>query len=111
MEWLQEGGLILGAFEEAGYDQARVSLGIGDLMLFYTDGAVEAIGSDGTEFGIDRLVAILQRCSHERASQIRIALEEEILRHCEGKAQDDVTLVVLKVDTEIGDMESGGSGG
>lgn len=96
IEMLDEGGLILGAFPEAAYEQARVDLKPGDLLFLYTDGATESVGADGEEFGLERLIQLLRDRRDAPAGEIRLAIEEEILRHCGGQASDDVTLVVLK---------------
>jgi serine phosphatase RsbU (regulator of sigma subunit) len=96
VEWLREGGLILGIDPRAHYEQERIPLAEGDLLLLYTDGAVEAIDPEGREFGTERLVEVLREHHDRDAATIRLALEEAVLRHCGGKAQDDVTLLVLK---------------
>ncbi|MBD3162697.1 MAG: SpoIIE family protein phosphatase [Candidatus Eisenbacteria bacterium] len=96
IERLEAGGLLLGVLEDAAYEEAFVEIGPGDLLLLYTDGAVEARGPDGEEFGEERLIETLRLNRARRAPEIRVALEAAILRHCEGKAQDDVTLVVVK---------------
>jgi serine phosphatase RsbU (regulator of sigma subunit) len=114
VEWLRDGGLILGVDARAHYEQGRVALRRGDVLLLYTDGAVEAVDPTGREFGCDRLVEVLRERAGAAAGVIRLALEEEVLRHCGGKAQDDVTLLVLRVMGEVGGeapkVEASGSG-
>jgi sigma-B regulation protein RsbU (phosphoserine phosphatase) len=97
IEWLGVGGLILGFDPKAQYEQGRVTLRPGDLLVLYTDGAVEAVDGAGEAFGTDRFVAALVAHAGQDARTIRLALEEAVLRHCGGKAQDDVTLLVLRV--------------
>ncbi len=99
IETLGEGGLILGTFAEARYEQARVDLLAGDHLLLYTDGATECVGADGEQFGVERLTRVLQDHKGMTAAEIRLAIEDEILRHCEGQTSDDVTMVVLKVES------------
>lgn len=117
VEWLRDGGLILGVDPRALYQQGRVSLHRGDVLVLYTDGAVEAVDPAGRELGTDRLVEVLREQAGADARAIRLALEEEVLRHCGGKAQDDVTLLVLRVTGEVGGsigeapkVEASGSG-
>ncbi|MDM7913925.1 MAG: SpoIIE family protein phosphatase [Candidatus Eisenbacteria bacterium] len=97
VEWLRDGGLILGVFQDAVYPQKRLPLRPGDCLLLYTDGAIDAADASGEEFGEARLAAAFAEARGRTAAEIRVALEEAILRHCGGEAQDDVTLVVLKV--------------
>jgi phosphoserine phosphatase RsbU/P len=101
-ESLSEGGLILGSFPDAQYEQARCLLAPGDMVLLYTDGATESAGEAGTEFGVDRIVGVLNREQDRPAAEIRLAMEQEILRHCGGRASDDITLVVIKVGRAAG---------
>lgn len=111
VEWLTEGGLILGLFEDYDCEQGRIDLNDGDLILFYTDGAVEAVNARGEEFGEENLLGLLRSVCDRTPAEIRLALEGTILRHSEGIAQDDVTLVVLKVGSERADMRNASSGG
>jgi sigma-B regulation protein RsbU (phosphoserine phosphatase) len=102
IEWLRDGGLILGIDPDARYQQGRVTLSSGDLLVLYTDGVVEAVDAFGEEFGTDRFVQVLRTHAEGEARTIRLALEEAVLRHCGGKAQDDVTLLVLRVGGPAG---------
>jgi len=95
--WLMEGGLILGAFTDAVHHEEQLRLAPGDHLVFYTDGASECVNGAGEEFGTERIVDVARAKSTRTAQEIRLALQAEILQHCDGKAQDDVTLVVLKV--------------
>ena len=111
VEWLREGGLILGLFEDYTCGQGRIDLHKDDLLLLYTDGAVEAVNAEGEEFGEDNLVELLRSVRDRTPAEIRLALEGTILRHSGGKAQDDVTLVVLKVGSNRITMGNASSGG
>lgn len=107
LDSLRQGGPILGILPDVDFEEGRVHLSAGDCILFYTDGASEGRNSLGEEFGVERLEALLRRLRGESAVEIRLAIQEEILRHCDGKADDDVTLVVLKVG-ETGKEPAGG---
>jgi sigma-B regulation protein RsbU (phosphoserine phosphatase) len=95
--WLNDGGTILGAFAGSSFEEGRIALGVGDILLLHTDGASEAWNASGEEFGVERMIEIVRSNRDRSAAEIRLALTEAILRHCEGKAQDDVTLLVLRV--------------
>ncbi len=60
VELLEDGGLPLGAFDFGSYDEGRITLNEGDLVLFYTDGLTETKAPDGDEdFGEERLNDLL----------------------------------------------------
>ncbi len=107
IESLKEGGPILGVLPDAEFEEGRIDLSAGDCILFYTDGATEGKDPSGEEFGVERIEALLRSFAGRRAVEIRLAMQDEILRHCDGKAEDDVTLVVLKVG-EAGKEPAGG---
>jgi len=52
---LDAGGIVLGICEEAEYPMESVSLEIGDALVFYTDGIIEARSENDEIFGISRL--------------------------------------------------------
>lgn len=97
-ETLEDGGLLLGAFEWATYDQGQTVLSSEDVVLFYTDGLNEAENGTGEQYGEDRILEILSRCRHLTPDEIK----EKIIEDVKGFAgdvhlQDDMTLIVLKV--------------
>jgi sigma-B regulation protein RsbU (phosphoserine phosphatase) len=94
---LEEGGLILGAFPDAVYQESWIRLSPGDLLLFHTDGSVEAQDGTGEEFGLERLIECLRQVRHLPARQIRTELVEAVRRFA-GRVQlaDDLTFIVLK---------------
>src|SRR5215813_14341970 len=52
---LEQGGLIVGAFQESVYDQGEIELRPGDRLVMFTDGLSEAVDGNGEEFGEERL--------------------------------------------------------
>ena len=50
---------LLGALPEAQFERAHASLGVGDVLLLYTDGVTEARGPDGL-FGDERIASLLR---------------------------------------------------
>lgn len=68
----------------------------GDLVALMTDGVTES-SSDEADFGQDGLLEHLVRHRHEPAADIVSHLCKASLRFCEGRQQDDMTMVVCKV--------------
>jgi sigma-B regulation protein RsbU (phosphoserine phosphatase) len=94
---LEEGGLPFGAFPNVKFPEGRFDFVPGDVMLLYTDGAVEAQDPDGEEFGRDRLVAALERLRDRPARQIRTGLVEALRDFTRTPHfADDLTFVVIR---------------
>jgi sigma-B regulation protein RsbU (phosphoserine phosphatase) len=92
-------GLALGVDKDAGFvEQALPALHPGTLLALGTDGIWEAHDPEGRLFGKERFRDILRREAAASAQAMVTAVFEEIDRFCRGMPyQDDVTLVVIKV--------------
>jgi len=91
-------GFPLGIFEEVQYDEWGVTLDVGDILVFHSDGIAETADSEGQFFGTTRLRRLIEQ-HHEITSA---ELADLILREVDWFAQsaplsDDRTLVILKV--------------
>ncbi len=94
---LSQGGLILGAREEAQYQRGFYRILPGDMLVLYTDGIVEAANHDKEEFGVERLKEIIrnsqsQSC-HEICQNILFQVESWVAH---PDALDDRTVVVIQ---------------
>jgi len=94
---LEVGGLPLGAFDGATYDEASLDLAPGDVFVFHTDGLMDARNRT-EEYGTARLVAQVEAHAALSAPE----LGEKILQDLEAYLgdevpADDVTLIVVKV--------------
>jgi sigma-B regulation protein RsbU (phosphoserine phosphatase) len=67
----------------------------GDRLFLYTDGITEAQGSDGEEFGRERLREFLIRSNGVQPSATLDRLFEQITT---GSPQDDLTAVLIHFD-------------
>ena len=97
-EKLELTGFPLGIFEEASYDEWGVTLALGDILVFHSDGIVETTNSEGQFFGTERLRKLIEDHHELNASE----MADRVFREVEWFAQgaplaDDRTLVVLKV--------------
>jgi sigma-B regulation protein RsbU (phosphoserine phosphatase) len=91
-------GFPLGIFEEVQYDEWGVSLKVGDILVFHSDGIAETANSEGQFFGTSRIKRLIEQ--HHEVTAAEMA--DLILREVDWFAQsaplsDDRTLVVLKV--------------
>jgi len=90
---LSENGLFIGPFPNASYSNIVVPFQIGDKLLIYTDGVVEANGPDGQEFGRERLAHFLQSAKDQQPAEIIERLFKTISA---GAQQDDLTVVLAE---------------
>jgi predicted permease len=100
---LSAGGMVLGLFPDAAYEDAEVELQPGDLLAVFTDGVTEARSASDEEFGEDRLKELLQRVVALPAEAVSSTLADHIRRWIAGAEQhDDVTFVVMTmVDRDL----------
>jgi len=97
IERLEAGGLPLGIRAEAHYDCGAVTLALGDLLVVYTDGVVEAENAQGQEFGESRLLTLCQSSATRPAADILGGLMSSVGAFV-GAApqQDDLTCLILR---------------
>ncbi len=94
---LEQGGLIVGAFQESAYVQAEVQLRSGDRLVLFTDGLSEAVDGNDEEFGEGRVAEALRRNRHLSAPALHSSLMDSVSEFCGGEFNDDATVVVVAV--------------
>ncbi|HVG06218.1 MAG TPA: PP2C family protein-serine/threonine phosphatase, partial [Thermoanaerobaculia bacterium] len=89
----------LGTFLDARYEPVRAPLAPGDLLIFYTDGLVEARNAQDQEYGDARLQKAVARAADSRtAREIRDAVLGDLSNFKGDHEQvDDITVVVVRV--------------
>jgi sigma-B regulation protein RsbU (phosphoserine phosphatase) len=90
------GGMMLGVFEEAAFEETEIDLESGDSLVFLTDGVIEAPGADGKRPGLDRVLRALDRSRDLGAQAQAEALTSEMLAEVAGRMRDDMTAFILK---------------
>ena len=94
---LETGGLILGLFPHATYEEETLQLEDGDTLVVFSDGVTEALNGAGDEFGEERLLP----CIDEHRGCPTDVLLDKILATVRTFAasaaqNDDVTALVLR---------------
>jgi serine phosphatase RsbU (regulator of sigma subunit) len=90
---MPEHRLPLGALMVGGYRMLEADLEPGDLVLAYSDGAVEAMSPEGDFFGEERLALSFEEAPSDPREAINYMLEEIEAFTCGHTPYDDVTLV------------------
>lgn len=97
-EDLKVEGIALGVFDEAQFQQKEIILRKDDIVVFYTDGVVEAIDKNNQQFGVERLIKIFKDNPHLQVSQLIKSIKKKVKEFTEGQPQfDDFTLMLIKV--------------
>jgi serine phosphatase RsbU (regulator of sigma subunit) len=95
---LDADGMLLGMDKAVRFTEATVTLGSGDIVVFYTDGITERENAEGEFFGIERLKKVV--IAHRKDDPE--ALIASVLSAADDFAgsrpnEDDVTIVVMRV--------------
>ena len=93
-------GIALGITEDFRYEEYnKAGITDGQIVAIGTDGIWEAYNSKGEMFGKERFRNVISKNAKESATHILGAVYEELDQFTEGlRSEDDVTLVVAKVE-------------
>lgn len=96
---LEVTGIALGALCGMEYEERKIGLMPGDVLVLYTDGVTEAINRDVEQYGTTRLCSIVRRTHHLPAQKIMECILEDISCFSGDQAQfDDITMVIVKAE-------------
>jgi sigma-B regulation protein RsbU (phosphoserine phosphatase) len=94
---LERGGLIVGAFKQATFEEETVQLDPGDVLVVFSDGITEALNTDGEEFGEERLLSCVKANPELTPTALLERLLDAVHQFTTGAVQnDDLTLLVLR---------------
>jgi serine phosphatase RsbU (regulator of sigma subunit) len=96
---LETGGMIVGLFPAAEYEEETIQLEPGDTIVVFSDGVSEATSGSGEEFGDDRIESTVKANLSGTSDQVLTALLDAVREFTKGTAQgDDVTAVVIRYE-------------
>jgi len=94
---------VLGVNPDEEYRSETFNLQPGASVILYTDGVVEAESTGGKQYGVERLLTLLQTHSTkggiDPGDRIRAILEDVKKFSSNHELLDDVTLVALRTST------------
>jgi ketosteroid isomerase-like protein len=94
---LTVGGPILGAFNDAAFEEEMVRLKPQDAVIMFSDGVTEARNKQDEEFGEDRLISSVHALHGLMPADITKSILASVREFCEGTQQsDDVTVAVTR---------------
>jgi serine phosphatase RsbU (regulator of sigma subunit) len=94
-------GTLLGVFEDIEQPEGRATLRPGDTLVLWTDGVTDRRG-DGRHFGEERLLELLADMATRPVSEIAEQIERRVVAFSDTEPQDDIALVVLRMEAETG---------
>jgi sigma-B regulation protein RsbU (phosphoserine phosphatase) len=94
---LDKGGPVLGVLPNSHYESEKISLRQGDVLVLYTDGAVEAENPAGEQYSAERLSKTVSLHLQQNASQLIETIYTSVIQFRRTTSlADDLTLVLLK---------------
>lgn len=91
-------GFPLGLFPGASYEELTMSTQPGDVVVFVSDGILDAENHTNEMYGTERLASVLNGHRVQSAAHIAEAILSDVTRFQDGKDRfDDETIIVLKV--------------
>jgi len=94
---LDKGGPVLGVLPNAHYENEKITLRQGDVLVLYTDGAVEAENPAGEQYSTERLSKIVSLHLQQNASELIETIYTSVIDFRKTPSlADDLTLVLLK---------------
>lgn len=94
---LETGGLMIGPFKGATFEEESSRLEPGDVLVVYSDGVTDAESADGEQFGEERLLDCLGGPLPETAERVRDHLLDRVRAFAgERPLFDDVTVLAVR---------------
>ena len=96
VEELGAAGTLIGVVPDPDFEDRAVSLSRGDVLVFYTDGVIES-RTPGQSLDGQGLKDLLNDCAGLDADSVANKVEQAALRSQEGRAHDDIAVLVLRI--------------
>jgi len=97
LEELDKGGLPLGIEPDAAYEVGNACLHPGDVLIFFTDGCIEAFNAAGEEFGNKRWLAAIRALPDGTAQESLHYLMRHVDEFVGATRQaDDITCMIFR---------------
>jgi Stage II sporulation protein E (SpoIIE) len=94
---LETGGLMLGPFKWAVFEEERSRLEPGDVLVVYSDGVTDAEAPDGEQFGDERLLACLSGPPLPSVEAVRDRLLDAVKTFASDRPLfDDITVLAVR---------------
>lgn len=94
---LDVNGTVVGAFARSRYQESRIHLEPGDLMVWFTDGVTEPENAYGEMYGEERLVELTLKNADRTEEEILNSIIDAVMQWTGSpELQDDMTLLIAR---------------
>ena len=93
---LQADGIMIGAWEDAEFEEKTLTIEQDSWMLLYTDGLTEARSPSGEFFGLERIQDIVEQHEGNSAQRLVNRLYSRIRKFTRERISDDFSLMAVK---------------
>ncbi len=98
VDYLREGGMVVGMFPSVKFDRGHVRMEPGDIFVACTDGITEAMNAQDDEYGSQRLIELVARERALPAAEIVQSVLTEVDHFSRGGThEDDRVILIMKV--------------
>lgn len=96
---IENSDLPLGSMKKVEYESVTFGLDAGDVLIFHSDGLIEALNTDEEMYGTDRLKEVVSEIPDSfTATEVIQSLVEDVQNFVgEAEQYDDMTIVVIKI--------------
>ena len=96
---IENSDLPLGSMKRVEYESLTFDLNEGDILIFHTDGLIEALNTDEDMYGTERLKETVSKIPDNfTAAEVIQSLVEDVHEFVgEAEQYDDLTIVVIKI--------------
>jgi sigma-B regulation protein RsbU (phosphoserine phosphatase) len=99
--YLKTGGILLGAFPDSKYEQDKIIMKPGDLLILFSDGITEAMNHENKEFSEEKLLDVIRNNKESGPEFLIEKIVTAVKEHSGSTPQsDDITLMIIKRDAE-----------
>ncbi len=90
-------GTVVGAFPSIRYEEQKIEIQSGDLLIAYTDGITEPENAYGEEFGVERLAETALRYQNSEPKEIVAKIMEAVAHWSTApELPDDMTVMIAR---------------
>ena len=88
----------IGVERSSVYEDMKLTVSKGDIMILYTDGLIEALNQEGRQYGLETLSRIITENKSSTAKEIATEVKHNIQAFVgSASLHDDQTLVIMKI--------------